>query len=224
MRNSKIIQLPPLKNSLMLLSMLVFLTCCGQSRKEDAPDAKIKGSIVSKPAAGFNHQRVPQKLLTLAAEEQEVSSSKESLPAENLYGKFFNDRAEFYIVKEPQNKVYHSKVASLTFYYLDGQLSQTRYILEQDIVEELLRRYGSFRITGYDPKNQALISAKQVMVHTADGVLFNKELDNYGLSWQLDEKQIRYRVNKGDPKAGFHYVERMNTYKKEFSKIERAGS
>jgi hypothetical protein len=62
------------------------------------------------------------------------------------------------------------------------------------------------------------------MVHTADGVVFNKELDNYGLSWQLEDKQIRYRVNKGDPKSRFNYVERIKTYKKEFSKIERAGS
>jgi hypothetical protein len=208
----------------MLLLMILFLTCCGQNQKEDTIASTKKGSAASRPAAGFNHQRVPQKLLTLAAEEQELSSNKQSLPAENLYGKFFDDRAEFYIIKEPQNKVYHSKVNSLTFYYLDGQLSQTRYMLEQDIVEELLKRYGSFRISGHDAKNQALISTKQIMVHTADGVVFNKELDNYGLSWQLEEKQIRYRVNKADPISPFNYVERIKTYKKQFSKIERAGS
>ena len=211
------------KNSLIMALAFCFLLACGQRKGEDANAIQQKKKETK---ASLNKQEVPQELLTLAADTQvqQRQAGKESILKENLYGKFFDERAEFYIIKEPQNSLYQTKVKKLTLYYLDGELSQTRYILEADIIDQLIKQYGAFGITGHDAKNQELIRARQILIYTPQGQVFNKDLDNYQISWRVDEKLIRYRVNKYEPENRFNYLERLKDYKRAFSEIERGGA
>jgi hypothetical protein len=230
MQTDKILFRRKLKSSLIAALAVSFLVACGQNGNGDSTkEGKRKES---QSRSSLDQQKVPQELLTLArhSQEQEMvaegegSLLQDGLPKENLYGKFFNERAEFYIIEKPQNSLYRSKVNKLTLYYLDGQLSQTRYILAEDIVDDLLQIYGSFSITGHDAKNQALIRSRQIFTDTPNGRVLNKALDNYQISWQLEQQQIRYRVNKHERASRFNYLERVKAYKKTFSEIERAGA
>jgi len=58
-------------------------------------------------------KNVPKQLLALNTKL--ISSSNEGDIKENLYGKFFYDRAEFYIIKNPKNKIHSSSIKSITF-------------------------------------------------------------------------------------------------------------
>lgn len=169
-------------------------------------------------ATNFNNGQVPATLLLLA-HKQPVQITDARMEG-NLYGKFFGDKAEFYIIENPTNKIHNSRVKTITMSYLEGQLSQTKYVLTDDIVETLIRLYGSFRITGHDLKNQHIIKSKQVVLHTKKGLEVNKQLDNYELRWTLGETYIRYRVNLHEEKEKFKYVERVKNYKKAFTEIE----
>ncbi|QHT68125.1 hypothetical protein GXP67_16500 [Rhodocytophaga rosea] len=215
-----------LNNSLITILAISLLVACGQNGSEESITLIEENQQKSQSKASLDQKKVPQELLTLAGGHinQEMPAEKDSIPEENLYGKFFDERAEFYIIQEPKNSLYRSKVKKLTLYYLDGQLSQTRYILEEDIINDLLQLYGSFGIVGHDAKNQALIQSKQVIVNTSQGRVLNKALDNYQITWQLEQQLIRYRVNKNEPKNRFNYLERIKTYKKTFSEIEQAGA
>jgi hypothetical protein len=215
-----------LYNSLLMAVISGLLFACEQKQGEPVNLRTEKGQKETFSKSGLNQQEVPQELLTLAADTstEEKQSTRTTIPKENLYGKFFDERAEFYIIKEPQNTIYQTKVKKLTLYYLDGELSQTRYILEDDIIHHLIKQHGTFGISGHDLKNQELIRSKQILINTPEGQVFNKALDNYQITWQIDQKLIRYRVNKNEPENQYNYLERIKDYKKTFSEIERGGA
>ena len=221
MRNCILFLSKILQKSFLLPILVIFLIGCQPRGQEEAVTTLNKGKGGGRSVKSFDRQEVPQGLLTLSAQAQKGEAHKTQVPKENLYGKFFDERAAFYIIEEPQNKLFQAKVKSLTLYYLDGQLSQTRYIVEQDIVDSLLKMYGSFGIIGHDPKNQELIRSRQIMLSTADGLVFNKALDNYQLVWQVEDQQIRYRVNIHTLNEQFKYVERTKAYKQTLNEIER---
>jgi len=53
-----------------------------------------------------------------------------------------------------------------------------------------------------------------------DSFLLNKKLDNYQLTWQLENTEIIYRVNLQLEEAIFEYTERRRDYKYKFRAIE----
>src|SRR3990170_3931863 len=116
MRNSKV--LPNrnlnLQKSLLLPIVVIFLIGCQKQGSEETIVSINKEHGEDKYVSSFNHQQVPPSLLTLSAQAQKEVADKTQLPKENLYGKFFGERAEFYIIKEPKNKLYEAKVKSLT--------------------------------------------------------------------------------------------------------------
>jgi hypothetical protein len=205
-----------MKNWTIFLLGVLLLTCCKQTNNDSLTSEK--SLTLENPSKKFDNKEVPEKLLTLNTQPKD-ESSRENID-ENLFGKFFCDRAEFYIIKNPQNKVYSSRPESITLYYLDGELRQTKYILNSDITTKLLRELGGFKIIGLDFKNRDIISSRQIITKTENGVSLNSQLDNYELKWTFGDKEIKYRVN-ADSKDKFVYLEKVKNYEKEFSTIEK---
>ena len=199
----------------LLLGFLIF-TCCQQT--DNTSLSSEKASDLEKESKKFDNKEVPEKLLTLNTNPKDESS--EANIDENLFGKFFCDRAEFYIIKNPQNKIYSSQPESITLYYLDGELRQTKYILDSDITTKLLKQLGGFKIIGLDFKNREIIASRQIIVKTENGVSLNNKLDNYELKWAFGDKEIRYRVSPAS-KEKFMYLEKVKDFEKEFSTIEK---
>lgn len=166
----------------------------------------------------LDKKNIPKQLLVLNTNP--VSSTAEGDIKENLYGKFFYDRAEFYIIKNPKNKKHSSSIESITLVYLDDNLFKTKYSLSSNIVEELIEKYGVYEISGYDFDNRGLISTEKVMIEKNGAMMLNKKLDNYQLTWQLETKEIIYRVNSRLEEAIFEFTERRKDYKNRFRDIE----
>jgi len=207
-----------MKNILLIAFVsLVWIQC-----KEEPQKTKESAvAMTDKPGTRevtLNERTVPEKLLTLSTRPVEVMD--EGRIDDNLFGKFFCDRASFYIIDNPQNKIYSSDAESITLYCLDGQLMQTRYFLTSNIVTDLLQQLGSFSITGLDFENREIIRSRDILTRVNGKPALNVKLNNYELKWKFGDKEIKYRVDN-DSAQRYAYVERVSNYDKEFKAIEK---
>jgi hypothetical protein len=140
----------------------------------------------------------------------------------DLFGKFFQERAEFYIIENPNKTIYNHPVKSITLYFLDGKLSKTKYELDADISDNLIYSYGSFTIKGYDSITRRLFKTEKIINRVNNKKILNKNLINYELKWEMSSKFIYTRVDKSRPKPRFEYIESVKNYDAKFKGVERA--
>lgn len=138
----------------------------------------------------------------------------------NLYGKFFKQRAEFYIVENPNKTIYNKPVKTITLYFLDGTLAKTRYELEEDISDDLIHSYGTFTIKGYDTLTRGLFKREKIISVKDQKKILNKNLTNYELRWDLETKFVYARVDKSSRKKRFEYIESLKDYSNKFRQVE----
>ena len=198
------------------LLLTLALTSCNDSKDE----RRILKNSTSRPVLRkLDNSTVPNELLTLKNESSNHHSG-DSLRG-NLYGRFFCDRAEFYTIDNPQNEIYSQRPATIVLYYLDGELCQTKYELKENIADKLFNELGRCRIVGFDTKNKQIISANGMRVDSPSGLRFNPDLDNYELTWNIGDKQIKYRVEKTKDESKFIYKEKLKNYEREFNIIAK---
>lgn len=207
-----------MKNLIAIFLGLSCLTSCSFN-KEEVPFTDISTAKVTR-LNNLNHKEVPDEFLSLY--EQEETETINSDIGGNLYGKFFNERAEFFIIENPQNKLHDTGVKSITLYYLDGQLGKTKYILQQNVADKLIECYGSFKISAHDSKNRDILKSGKVLVKTDEDIELNHELDNYQLTWTSGNNKIVYKVNVNDKQETYRYVEKRSTYEQNFREIEKS--
>ena len=191
------------------------LASCNQVVQHPQPEDKVQPA--SHEVRNLNSKEVPEQVLTLNTTS--LKDGPESIN-DNLFGKFFCDRIEFYIIKNPTNEIYSSRPESITLSYIDGELRQSKYILDNNIVASLLDQLGSFKIKGLDFKNREIISSKQIVNKTKRGISLNRELDNYELKWEFEDSEIKYRVSP-NPIEQYTYVEKAKNFEEEFKAIEK---
>lgn len=194
---------------------LALLSACSHEKKNEP--ARTAGPKEAPQAPVFDNSRVPENILTLNTPPEKSRLGS----AHNLFGKFFCDRASFYIIKNPRNNLYSAQPESITLYYLDDKLSQVQYVMSRDITHRLIWALGNFRIVGHDEHNRALLESGKILVSTDSTRTLNPELDNYKLIWTFGEKQVTYRVNRRSIGEEYVYAERMKDYDKRFREIER---
>lgn len=207
-----------MKNLIAIFLGLSCLTSCSFN-KEEVPLTDISTAKVTR-LNNLNHKEVPDEFLSLY--EQEETETINSDIGGNLYGKFFNERAEFFIIENPQNKLHDTGVKSITLYYLDGQLGKTKYILQQNVADKLIECYGSFKISAHDSKNRDILKSGKVLVKTDEDIELNHELDNYQLTWTSGNNKIVYKVNVNDKQETYRYVEKRSNYEQNFREIEKS--
>lgn len=201
---------------ILLIALILLSACQVKPDENDDTDFLV---VKKKELVKLDDQKVPDRLLTLNTEAKiEVMQGSVS---GNLFGKFFCDRAEFYIIKNPQNNIFSAKANSIVLYYLDQQLRQTKYALTKDIVTQLVSSLGSFSIVGLDNKNRKIVHSKRIVNKTKNGWTFNSQLDRYELEWTFGDKQIKYRVNPDNHEGQFVYLEKTKDYEKEFKALEK---
>lgn len=167
----------------------------------------------------YADQPLSDEVLTLKTTSTEIDGVDDL--DKHRFGKFFCDRAEFFVIHEPQYEVYSVKPKSITLFYLDGELSQTKYILSEDIINKLLNELGRASIIGCDFENRSVIQTQPILISTEQGLRLNEKLNNFELKWTFGEKQIKYRVNTTGGKAEFSYLEKVKNYERVFKKIEK---
>jgi hypothetical protein len=125
------------------------------------------------------------------------------------------------VIKEPLNLIYSARAKSITLFYLDGQLRQSKYVLTTDISTVLINELGKFKISGHDYKNRDVVAMKKVLNREGKVAKLNDELDNYELNWTIGDREIRYRVNTQQSFERFTYVEKIKSFEKEMRQIEQ---
>ena len=138
-----------------------------------------------------------------------------------LYGKFFQERAEFYIIENPNKTIYSRPVKSITLYFLDGMLAKTKYELDEDISDELIKSYGNFTVRGYDTLTRRLVKSKRIIDVIDNKKTLNKSLTNYQLRWNLDSKFVYARVDKSGPRKRFEYIESLKDYETKYRSVQQ---
>lgn len=138
----------------------------------------------------------------------------------NLFGKFFKQRAEFYIIENPNKTLYNRPVKSITLYFLDGALAKTKYELDDDISDDLIQSYGTFTIKGYDTLTRGLFKREKIISVNSQRKTLNKNLTNYELKWELESKLVYTRVDKSAKQKKFEYIEALKHYSSKFKQLE----
>lgn len=207
-----------------LIAIFLGLGCIISCSYEDNMSLKEAGMAKITRINNLNNKEIPAAFLSLhePAEEEEGTAVANADISGNLYGKFFNERAEFFIIDNPKNKLHHTKVKTITLYYLDGQLGKTKYILEQDAATRLIECHGSFKISAYDDKNREILKSGKVLVRKGEDITLNQELDNYQLKWTSGNHIIVYKVNLHDEQETYRYVEKRDTYEQNFREVEKS--
>jgi hypothetical protein len=202
------------QHNLFILLALLTLSCAAPPEKEVVPIEVL--AIEEKPAE--SKKRVySDSLLQLNTSTVQEAFQLES----HHYGDFFCDRASFYVIHEPANTFYAKEASSITLFYIDGALRQTKYLLKDDISADLVRSYGTFKIAGFDDKNKQLIKARAILKDSSQGMMINAALDNYELRWVFNDREIKYRVKRVGKESEFKFIERVKNFEKDFSTIEK---
>lgn len=205
-----------IKHFATLVFVLVGLSSCRDAQQEQRTSSlSSDAGLVS---SSLNNTKVPTRLLSLH-DEAEVGSTAADIQ-ENLFGKFYADRAAYYIVRNPTNRLFHTKIKQMTMYYLDGRMSKTRYIMEENIANRLIKSFGSFKISGYDDKNRALIRENKFFTAEQESLSLNEDFDNYALHWTFGHMQLSYRVDLSNKDETYSYTESLQNFDKKFKTIK----
>jgi hypothetical protein len=200
---------------MLLLLFIMEISSCNSPQQELANPAGSPEENQLKQT--LNNTPLPSRLLDLNPDTAADAATADL--HQNLFGKFFADRAAFYIVRNPTNKLYHSNIKTMTMYYLDGRRSKTKYIMAENVENRLVTAFGSFTIKGYDDKNRALIRNKKIWASTVGSLALNTQLDNYEISWTFGHTHISYRVEAMNKEETYKYSESLLSYEQSLRRI-----
>jgi hypothetical protein len=196
-------------NKWLIVSILyLFCSCDIRTGKVEYDKSKVNNDGLKSEKGRI----IPNSLLEVDTTTLNTSHQYTELLEENLFGRFSNDRAEFYIVKKPGNKMFTSNVQKITLYYIDGVLGKTKYELDESISTALIENYGSFKIMGLDSLNKAIIKERHVL-QEVDGLhSLNSNINNFEMTWQKKGKVFSYCEVRNDSIHQFVFIEKLGDY------------
>lgn len=189
--------------------MFLLTDCQEQSAQKELP---VESPEIIKPK-----KNIAEKFLRIDGPTDTLRSYE---LGSNLFGKFHQQRAEFYIIENPNKTIYNHPVKCITLYFLDGALAKTKYELDADISDDLIASYGAFSIKGYDTLTRSLLKTSSVLQKVDHRKLLNKHLVNYQLKWDMPSKFIYTRVDKSRVKKRFEYIETAKDFYQRYRQVE----
>lgn len=189
--------------------LVVFLMTNCSPKKPIETEAKINGLTESEKKANID-EAVTYDLISV-----EIGATQEQLNVsqQHLYGKFFDDRAEFYIVENPDLYVSEALVNRLTLYFIDGTLCKKKYELDSDISQELMKAYGGFRFKALNDTTYKLSREENIVVKSDTGNFINDSFNRYQMKWEDEGVAIKYLVFKDTTAGQLELVEELISYK-----------
>jgi len=197
--------------TIFFIICLAFVSCEKEPETEEQQDPDLE---ITK-----SEKNVSERFLRI---DGTLDTLRQYELGKDLFGKFFQERAEFYIIENPNKTIYNHPVKSITLYFLDGKLSKTKYELDADISDDLIHSYGTFTIKGYDSITRRVFKTEKIIDQVNNKKVLNKNLVNYELKWEMPAKFIYTRVDKSGPKPRYEYIESLKNYDSRFRGVERA--
>lgn len=205
------------KLSLILLSSftLIIFSC---DKKAPQSETKIDpAQAVAENKEIIGEKEAPKvKSIDFDLAEDIVNNDIE----EKLFGKFFDERAEFFIIKEPHKTIHNANVKKMTLFYLDGKLAKMKYILDSDISNALLNNYGSCKLKGLDPEDRYLMKNSEVIKKEDNSYTLSDKLNNFQIQWDLDDRTLVLRVQTKEDEKIFEFEEKILNYERYFKTME----
>jgi len=201
--------IPSFCASLTAISMALCLSCEKKLLKTD--------EIQQEKTIQKGEKNISERFLRI---DGRIDTLRNYELGKNLFGRFFKQRAEFYVIENPNKTLYNKPVKTITLYFLDGALAKTRYELEDDISDDLIHSHGTFTIKGYDTLTRGLFKREKIILVKDQKKMLNKNLTNYELKWDLESKFVYTRVYKSSEKKRFEYIESIKSYSNKFRQLE----
>ena len=213
-------QLPVLNRSLTpILILFVVLPLTIISGCHSKKEKSIEAGNLPSDSAGYTPQVIPLKQVSDSIGEKD-NTSDEDLD-EHLFGKFYGDRAGFYIFDNPSNTILGHKVKSMTLFYLDGKLYKAKYIINDNLVNDLINMYPRFYIRGFDMKNREMLKDKMIYYRKNKKWYMNDSLSNYDIQWKVGGNEMQLRINENNPDRAYQYVVKSRDYDEALAVIQR---
>ena len=198
------------KSSLIIaITFLLFISCSDEKEEtkatvveeEIAPESTVKKKVV-----------FPENWSYL---------ERKFMPIAKLHGKFFQDRIEFHIVKQPNLTLFKSQVEELTFYHIDEELGKKKFLMQTDISSDLMDIYGSFKLKPLDSLTKVTAQAGPIILRENGQRFLNEDLTRYELKWEKKDKIIRYQVSTDTSGSrSFTLSEEIPDYSFVFNSVE----
>ena len=195
----------------ILLAILAASACTHQPAKKQIEKAEQKAEV----------KRVIPPPEEAASYQLSTTESRQWLE-DYRFGKFFQERAEFFVIQDTKSKIFETRISTIIMYYLDGVHCQSRFILTENVADKLIAQYGTFTITPLDENNKRVLTEASVMINENGKKRINPELTHYELLWKLPSKYIRLHVDKDNPYEPYVYSEHVPDYHRLFRELELA--
>ncbi|MFY0688500.1 MAG: hypothetical protein JXQ90_15095 [Cyclobacteriaceae bacterium] len=137
-----------------------------------------------------------------------VDSDQSDMDPLDHFGDFFNERVTFYVEDNPETFYAGQEVIHLITTTIDGKVAKRKYILKDNIINNLIDSYGNFRFRPLSPECRSLTDSLGVL----KGRALNPSLSNYRVTWQLDNRSITYTHEDRDT-TSFIMTEEWHAYK-----------
>lgn len=196
-----------MKYYLIFFASLVIVSC---SRIERTETASVRKGLTERGKKANLDKAATFDLISV-----EIGATKEqvSVAEDHLYGKFFDDRAEFYIVENPELYISNAEVNRLTLYFIDGTLCKKKYELNTDISSELMKAYGGFKFKALNDTTYKLSRMERIVNKTDSGAHINGKFNRYQMRWDDEEVLIKYIVFRDSTASQLNLVEELAAYK-----------
>ena len=200
------------------LPFLLFITissCTQTETHQNITNDEIK--IISEKA-----NLLTAETLNLLSVEIGIERSDFKALDEHLYGKFFHERSEFFIIENPHIHIANTEVNRLTLYFLDDVLCKKKYELKNDISKDLIKSFGGFKFKPLNTVTREISMRDKIVVTTEEGKTINSNLNKFQLKWNnLEDVTLKYIVDRYSIESGHHLIEELTAYKLILQQAER---
>lgn len=195
----------------LLLLLLAFLGC----RQNQNPDQIAKEDITPK--------KISNDSIQMSWHEISIVRDKnlDDVSDDHLFGKFYDDRIEFHIIDDPGITLHQADVEQITLYYIDGILCRKKYLLNEDIANQLAAQYGALTYRSLNFATDSLAREMGVLLATSNGKRFNPYLKKYQLKWDLDSAVIYFQHLEDSLETNNYYIEEVAEYRHRYRSVQK---
>ena len=144
-----------------------------------------------------------------------------SLSDQYLYGDFFEERASFYIIEQPELFLSDAEVLRLTLYFIDGVLCKKKFVLNKDISTSLIKSYGGFKFLPLNLQSKTVSKKDKIIVKTEAGHHLNEQINKYQLKWDKNDTAIKYRFKSDSLEVRITLEEELSAYRQLLKMAEK---
>lgn len=198
-------------STLFLFTVISFSSACTDYSKDQSDESSQITDGISQDQPQVNKSK------KLVKKAYSIGDSLHSTDLRNFkyFGAFFKGRAIYY--HNHQDTIFHGKNIKgkdLLICFFDNQIARLKYELDTDITNELMLKYGSFKIKPLDSLSRAIVKSGNILNRGKERISLQKGIKNYQLTWNNPSKQIVYtRYEKLTSERSFFYEERIPDYK-----------